>query len=140
MQDKPKLLALFENRIGIRNVKPLSIMVVATKTSPFHKASINSSSFSICPWPIPSRIGYRLNHSATSLIFSMRFVNKNLSVSLNSQESHPNQLFKTNYIRIDRISIGGGVVLDKSLAAIENCKVLGIGVAVKVNRHWLQLF
>jgi selenocysteine lyase/cysteine desulfurase len=43
----------------------------------------------------------------------------------------PNQLFaKTNYIRINRIPVGGGVVMiDKSRAAIkENCKVLVLGV------------
>jgi hypothetical protein len=81
-----------------------------------------------------SSIRYQtLNHSCDFFCFSILLI----KILVHCVEFHrnriSNQLFaKTDYIGINGIPVGRQVVMiDKSRAAIkENCKVLGIGVAV----------
>ena len=123
---------------------PLSIIVVATKTSnsPFIKANINSSSFfpSICPWPIPTRAfgTKRWIIPATSLMFSILLLIKKTCplrwISYEIASRIISSLKPTTLVSIGYLLGGGVVITDKSRAAInENCKVLGIGVAVNVS-------
>jgi hypothetical protein len=78
-----------------------------------------------------------LNHSGNFHILNA-VIDENLTVTFNficrNRISNQSSLKPTTFVSMG-YRLGGGVVItDKSLAAISrNCKVLGIGVAVKVS-------